>query len=227
MTFSFAIHPKYRKMNKHTKQNKKTDLISNFSTVCKQPLDVVFGIPVSTTLGPSFKDIKAVFNDILGLLWVNKMQVHVGVETYSDNAVFPLHIDSTYNRNNIMNYINRLQPRGTGANLKDAFSVATHSAFSIFGGVRQTSPKVYILLVPESPISADKSIMDAAKILKGLGVRVFVIGVEGVMEGALAKAVASQPSQKYFYTAKSYSELGAMATEIVDAVCKGKLESGF
>lgn len=193
-----------------------------FPTVCKQPLDVVFGIPVSSTLVPSFKNIKAVFSDILGLLWVNKMQVHVGVQTYSDNAEFPLHIDSTYNRNNIMNYINKLGTRGTGANLQDAFRVATHSAFSIFGGVRQTSPKVYILLVPENSVGADKSIIDAAKILKGLGVRVFVIGLEDMMEGALAKAVVSQPSQKYLFTAKSYSELGALATEIVDAACKGK-----
>jgi hypothetical protein len=195
--------------------------IYNFSTVCKLPLDIVFGIPVSKTLGATFKDIKAIFSDILGLLRVNKMQVHVGVETYSDNAEFPLHIDSTYNRNNIMNYIKRLQVKGNGVNLEDAFNVASNSAFSIFGGVRQTSPKAYIVLVPGSSSSSAESIREAAKNLKGLGVRVFMIGLEGMMDSVMAKAIVSQPSRKYLYTANSYGELAALAPEIADAVCKG------
>jgi hypothetical protein len=176
---------------------------------------------VAQNLGSSFRSIKVVFNDILGLLKVNKMQIHVGVETYSDNAEFPLYIDSTYNRNNIMNYINRLQVKGNGINLEDAFNVASNRAFTIFGGVRQTSPKVFILLVPGRTLGSGKSIGAAARKLKGLGVRVFVLGLEGRIDTAMAKAIASQPSRKYLYTANSYGELASTAYKIVDALCRG------
>lgn len=195
-------------------------------TVCDEPLDIVLGIPVALNLGPSFSSIKVIFNDIVALLKVNKMQVHVGVETYSNNAEFPLHIDSTYNRNNIMNLINGLQYRGNGMNLADAFNIASNRAFTIYGGVRQTSPKVYILVVPGRVSGSDDTIRAAARKLKGLGVKVFVLGLEGRIDTALAKAMASKPTQKYLYTANTYGELAGIAYKIVDTLCRGNVILG-
>jgi len=197
-------------------------LIYSIFSVCNQPLDIVFGIPVNQRLGSLLINIKDVFKSILDLLKVNKMQVHVGIEPYNGNARFPVHIDSSYNRESISNYITGLEANGYGINLVDAFNVASNRAFTIYGGVRQTSPKAFIILVPGIPSNLDSSVRAAARKLKGLGVKVFVIGLGNVVNLGDIKVLASQPSKKYLYAADSYDELALQAYKIVDTLCKGK-----
>lgn len=195
--------------------------INNFpSAVCDQPLDVVFGIPITQRL-VTLNSIKDVFKSILDLLIVNKMQVHVGIETYSDAAQFPVHIDATYNRDHISNYITRIQANGFDINLEDAINVASDRAFTIYGGVRQTSPKALIILVPGFPSNTESSLGQAVKKLKGLGVKVFVLGLNSIVNTPGIKTLASQPSTKYVYGASNYRALASQAHKIVDTLCKG------
>lgn len=194
--------------------------------VCKLNLDVVFGIPSSRSLGPAFKGAEGVFKSILGLLRVSNLQVHIGVETYSDTANLRVEIDTSYNRENITEYINRLKAIGRGIDVEQALQVASNAGFSIFGGVRQTSPKAFILFVPEGASISSTSIREAATNLKSLGVRLFVIGLKSAIDKSLIKALVSQPSQKFIYTADSYNELAALASEIVDSLCRGNIRYG-
>lgn len=184
----------------------------------------MFGIPSSRSHGPSFKGAEDVFKSILSLLRVNNLQVHVGIETYSDTANLRVEIDTSYNRDNITDYMDRLKALGKTADVGQALKIASNSGFSIFGGVRQTSPKAFILFVPEGVSLSGASIRDAAKNLKGLGVRFFVIGLKSVIDKSLIKTLVSQPSQKFIYTAENYGELAALATEIVDSLCRGNLK---
>lgn len=181
----------------------------------------MFGIPSSRNLGPSFKGAEDVFKSILSLLRVSNLQVHVGIETYSDNANLRVEIDTSYNRENITEYINTLKAVGKGVDVEQALKIASNAGFSIFGGVRQTSPKAFILFVPEGASLSGTSIREAATNLKGLGVRFFVIGLKSAIDKSLIKALVSQPSQKFIYTADSYGELAALASEIVDSLCRG------
>jgi hypothetical protein len=117
-------------------------------SACGSRVDVVFGIPDSNALGQEFKDIKDFFSKLSTLFQLNAKTTHIGVIRYSDDADMVIKLNEKYDPDGITASIEKLKQRGTGFNVKRALQVAADNAFTIFGGVRQTAPKTYVLFVP-------------------------------------------------------------------------------
>ncbi|XP_048583231.1 uncharacterized protein LOC5507629 isoform X2 [Nematostella vectensis] len=188
---------------------------------CAQPVDVYFGIPTAKELGKELEDIKEFFARLTTLFQIGNRGAHIGVLRYSDTADLVIKLDSRYSRPGVSEAVRALKPEGIGFNVRKALEVASDNAFTIFGGVRQTAPKTFVLFIP-GPLKQDMKEIDAAALkLKNMGVRVLMLGIKDKIDASLA-TTASQPPSRYFIQTLDYEELGVAAYEAADTVCKAR-----
>lgn len=115
-------------------------------------MDVVFGIPDAASLGKQLDDIKKFFVKLTSLFQVNARTSHIGIIRYSESADMVVKLDQIYNIKDLSSTISGLQTRGNEMNVVKALELAADNAFTIFGGVRQTAPKTFIVFVPKEII---------------------------------------------------------------------------
>lgn len=140
---------------------------------------------------------------------------------YSDSAVLDKPIDAMYNPSEINDYINRLELKGSGYNIAKALQVAADYGFTIFGGTRPTAPKTLVLIVPGAiPPGEEAAVEAAAKKLKGMGVRLVLLGVNGGPDENALKRLSTQPSKK-FVTYGSYDDFILSTEPISKVICEG------
>jgi len=198
------------------------DVLFLFISACTLPLDVVFGIPTSTSLGAEFNQIKDEFNNLLKFFQVSNRQAHFGIVQYSDDAAMTMKIDSMYDGNALMKHISNIQPSGNGFNVEAAFKRAADHAFTIFGGVRQTVPKTFVIFVPREASTPVQNVLAAAQNLKRMGVKVVVLGLKEVPQiNDYRQYAASQPSSKFFF-GETLEEISGSIYDIKETICKGK-----
>jgi len=94
----------------------------------------------------------------------------------------------------------------------------------MFGGVRQTVPKTFVIFVPETETVSKEVIEAASRKLKSMGVRLLFVGLDGKIDVAFYKSISSQPSTRYLLTGYDTQELTDVASfEAVDTICKGEI----
>ena len=180
-----------------------------------------FAIPTATSLGGDFAQIKKVFNSLLKFFVVSNRLAHFGIIQYSGDAAVTRRLDQMYDRNEVVQYINSIQPSGNGFNVEAAFNRAKDHGFTIFGGVRQTVPKTLVILVPRQPSSSLDNILAAAHNLKMMGVKVVLLGLNQAGNLALYSNVASKPSEKFLF-GSTIEELDGNVYNIKETICRGK-----
>lgn len=196
----------------------------NFLSACSEPVDVVFGIPTSQTIPPDqFESIKSFVSQTIDSFDVGPMKVHVGFVTYSESALTTLEIDQLDSKDVLQDFTNRLTQQGREVNVVSALDEAFRFAFSIFGGVRQSKPKAFILLVPEGSVSSQQEVLNAAARLKSLGVRLLTVGIGGRIDQNLYELASTQPPSKFFYDVPNHNDLSAKSRDVAEVICKGNL----
>lgn len=181
-------------------------------------MDVVYGIPNAASLGPDFAKVKYFFKSMTKQFMVANRNTHIGIIPYSDSAALTVDLDSVYDRQGIINAIDKLKPSGTQLNVAKAIQVAADNAFTIFGGTRPTAPKTFVLYVPSSRPEDAAAIKAASDKLKSVGVRLMVVGSEENVD--FYRGVSTQPPQKH-YLHGSYDKNAAGVFDAVDTICKG------
>ncbi|XP_048583307.1 uncharacterized protein LOC5512020 isoform X1 [Nematostella vectensis] len=189
---------------------------------CDRPVDVYFGIPVSGSVAPQFANIKKMFTSLLSLLKVNNRLVHTGLIRYSDTADVVLNLNRVYNRDAVGAVINQIPISGSSLNLARAFEVAADHGFTIYGGVRQTVPKIFVVYIPGPVSSPPAEVQAAVTKLKGLGVRVVLLGLDSNIDKSLYSTVSTQPSRKFVLTADSFAGLNLALNAAANRICNAK-----
>ena len=151
------------------------------------------------------------------------MKMHVGLVTYSNKASTELKINQLDSKDLIKELMNGLTQQGTEVNVVSALGEAAHLTFTIFGGVRQPSPKAFVLLVPEGSVNSRQEILSAAGRLKSLGVRLITVAVGGSVDQNLYELASTQPPSKFFYNVSDQNALNSKSRNVADVVCKGNL----
>ncbi|EDO40322.1 predicted protein [Nematostella vectensis] len=213
--------------NKRTKvlcntQTRHTSGVGNMNNECDRPVDVYFGIPVSGSVAPQFANIKKMFTSLLSLLKVNNRLVHTGLIRYSDTADVVLNLNRVYNRDAVGAVINQIPISGSSLNLARAFEVAADHGFTIYGGVRQTVPKIFVVYIPGPVSSPPAEVQAAVTKLKGLGVRVVLLGLDSNIDKSLYSTVSTQPSRKFVLTADSFAGLNLALNAAANRICNAK-----
>ena len=199
-------------------------LICQFLVACSDPVDVVFGIPTSQTIPPNqFESIKSFVSKAIESFDVSPMNVHVGFVTYSGSASTTLKIDQLNSKDDLEDFTDRLIQQGREVNVVSALDEAFRFTFSIYGGVRQSKPKAFILIVPEGSASSQQEVLRAAARLKSLGVRLLTVGVGGSINQNLYELASTQPPSKFFYNVPNPNDLGTKSRNVAEVICKGNL----
>lgn len=182
----------------------------------------MFGIPTSQTIpSDQYQSIKKFVGDIIDSFDIDPTKVHVGFVTYSGTASTALKINQLDSDDVLKDFTNQLSQQGTQVNVASALSEAAHNTFTIFGGVRQSSPKAFVLVVPEGSVDSRREVLTAAERLKSLGVRLFIVGVGAGIDQNLLRLSSSQPYAKFFYSIPDHRTLSPKSREIAEVVCKG------
>lgn len=195
-----------------------------FFPACSEPVDVVFGIPTSENIPADlFASMKKFISQTVNSFDVGPMKMHVGLVTYSNKASTELKINQLDSKDLIKELMNGLTQQGTEVNVVSALDEAAHLTFTIFGGVRQPSPKAFVLLVPEGSVNSRQEILSAAGRLKSLGVRLITVAVGGSVDQNLYELASTQPPSKFFYNVSDHNALNSKSRNVADVVCKGNL----
>ena len=161
-------------------------------------------------------------NDIVDSFDIDPMKVHVGLVTYSSTASTTLKIDQLYSADILKDFTNELIQEGTGVNVVSALSEAAHNTFTIFGGVRESVPKAFVLLVPEGSVNNPQEVLAAAEMLKSLGVKLIIVAVGRGIDQNLFQLASTQPHSKFFHNVSDLGTLFTKSRDIAELVCKGK-----
>ena len=195
-----------------------------FLLACSEPVDVVFGIPTSQTIPPNqFEGIKRFVSQAIESFDVSPMNIHVGFVTYSGSASTTLKIDQLSSKEALSDFTSLLAQQGREVNVVSALDEAFRFTFSIYGGVRQSKPKAFILIVPEGSVSSQQEVLLAAARLKSLGVRLLTVGVGGSINQDLYKLASTQPPSKFFYNVPNINDLSTKSRDVAEVICKGNL----
>ena len=154
---------------------------------------------------------------------VSPMNIHVGFVTYSGSASTTLNIDQISSKDDLKEFTARLTQQGREVNVVSALDEAFRFTFSIYGGVRQSKPKAFILIVPEGSASGQQEVLRAAARLKNLGVRLLTVGVGGSINQNLYKLASTQPPFKFFYNVPNINDLSTKSRDVAEVICKGKI----
>lgn len=114
-----------------------------------------------------------------------------------------------------------------GLNLAELFNKAADHGFTIYGGTRQTAPKVLVVFIPGPVSSSPEEIKRAADKLKGLGVRIVVLGLNNAIDKGLYSTIVTQPASKYLLTADTYNGLSLALSAAQNRICNGNNQSKF
>ena len=195
-----------------------------FLLACSEPVDVVFGIPTSQTIPfNQFDSIKRFVSQVVESFDVSPMNIHVGVVTYSESASTTLKIDQMSSKDDLEEFTAGLTQQGRAVNVVSALDEAFRFTFSIYGGVRQSKPKAFILIVPEGSTSSQQEVLLAANRLKSLGVRLLTVGVGGSINQNLYQLASTQPPSKFFYNVPNINDLSTKSRDVAEVICKGNL----
>jgi len=177
---------------------------------------------VAKELGGALDPLKTFFTSLTKRFVVSNRVTHIGMMPYSDSAVLDKPIDAMYNPAEINDYINGLTLRGSGYNITKALQVAADYGFTIFGGTRPTAPKTLVLLVPGAIPPGEEVVVEAAaRKLKGMGVRLLLLGIKGGPDESTLKRLSTQPSKK-FVTYGNFDDFIASTEPISKVICQGK-----
>ena len=183
----------------------------------------MFGIPTSQDIPQEqFQSMKKFISQTVDSFDVGPMKVHVGLVTYSETASTTLKIDQLDTKDVVQALTDGITQQGRGVNVVSAMDEASHTTFTIFGGVRQSAPKAFILLVPEGSTKSRQEVLAASGRLKSLGVRLVTVAVGGRVDQNLYQLASTQPPSKFFYNIPDHNDLSAKARDVADVVCKGK-----
>ena len=166
--------------------------------------------------------MKYFVNQTIDSFDVGPLQVHVGLITYSSSAQTTLAINQLNSKEVLESFTSSLSQQGNSANVVSALDEAYGSTFTMYGGVRQSKPKVFVLIVPEGSVGGQQEVLQGAARLKSLGVRLLTVGVGQNIDQNLYALASTQPSSKFFYGVPDHKELIGKSRAVADVLCKGK-----
>ena len=166
--------------------------------------------------------MKYFVNQTIDSFDVGPLKVHVGLITYSSSAQTTLAINQLNSKEVLESLTSSLSQQGNSANVVSALDEAYGSTFTMYGGVRQSKPKVFVLIVPEGSVGGRQEVLQGAARLKSLGVRLLTVGVGQNIDQNLYALASTQPSSKFFYGVPDHKELIGKSRDVADVLCKGK-----
>merc|ERR1711962_569730 len=194
---------------------------------CYVPIDLVFALDASGSVESSgFEQIKEFTRNLVDGFDIGVKDTHVGVLTFSEIGEVQIGLTDAFDKQTLFNKIDNLKYAGYRTNTNNALEVVSRDMFSLSGGTRQGVTKVLILLTDgKCTLCGNKGVKDSAMKLKNEGVTVFTIGVTDDINREELEEISSDPSDRYMFFVKTFSELKMAVRGLQEKSCtvkKGK-----
>ena len=144
---------------------------------------------------------------------------------FGDDAqlVFNFHEGST--KENVLIKLDKMPHLlQTESNMDKAARLAASEAFSLKGGTRQGSPKVFFLITAGNCGSCKERLLDAVAPLEKDGVQIVTIAVGNKVDINELEAISAKPLAKSLFRQTSVQQMQnpLLIQRISEAICQGK-----
>jgi len=190
-------------------------------TPCKKPLDVLFLVDSSGSIGDTnYKIMGKAMGEIVDGLQVGPAEVHVAAWTFADG----------HGRDHDgFGFTKYLTTHSVAANIQSLryFHGSTHTGDAIswtlmsqWPTARSTVQHAMIILTDGKP---QDSVAAPAAAARALGIKVFSVGVGGTYNMASLRSMASQPYSDYVYGLKNF-DVAQIKAKLIDIACRPSVE---
>lgn len=162
--------------------------------------------------------MKQFTSDLVKSFKVSKEFVHIGLAQFSSSFQHEFYLNQFFTEQVISKHVMDLQQLGGGTNIGLALN-SIREYFKASRGSRSPEGISQNLVLITDGESQD-DVEEAARLLRGMGVEVFTIGVGNAHDLELLQIAGS--SDRVF-TVKSFGNLENIKQKVVDTICKSKL----
>ncbi|CAL8248632.1 unnamed protein product [Lota lota] len=194
-------------------------LCNDASPVCeKQKADLVLLIDQSGSIPDvDYTTMKTFMTDLIGGFKVIEELVRVGVAQFSSSPQKEFYLNQFHTAEEVTKHILNMVQEGGGTKIGDALRFIkeyfqTSTGSRIKSGISQN-------LVLMTDGDSEDDVAQAAEVLRGMGIEIFVIGIGSVHRLELLK-ITADPNR--LFTVKDFGSLAKIKQKVVDTICKSK-----
>ena len=193
---------------------------------CTRGVDVHFAVDSSVNVSPQdFDLIKGFLKTTVDRFVISTRGARFSGSVFAGDArpVFNFHQGST--KEDVIKYIDKMPHLlQLESNMDKAARLAATEAFSLKGGTRQGSPKVFLLITASNCGSCKERLIDAIAPLENDGVQIVTISIGNKVDNNELQAISSKPLNRNLFIQNSILQLPnpILIQKISDAVCRGE-----
>ena len=193
---------------------------------CTRGVDIHFAIDSSTKVSASsFELIKNFLKTTVNRFVVSPKGARFSGSVFADDArlIFNFHQGKTkeevFKKIDKMNLLFQEE-----SNMDKAARLAATDAFSLEGGTRQGTPKVFFLITAGNCSRCKERLLDAVAPLENDGVQIVTIAIGKSIDPSELQAASSKPLKKNLFVQDSVLQLPnpILIQKISEAVCRGE-----
>ncbi|KAM9354603.1 collagen alpha-1(XII) chain [Pholidichthys leucotaenia] len=180
--------------------------------------DLVFLVDGSWSVGrENFKHIRSFIAALAGAFDIGEDKTRVAVVQYSTDTRTEFNLTQHTRRGDLLQAINSLPYKGGNTMTGEAIEYLLRNIFTEAAGSRKAFPKVAMIITDGK---SQDPVEEHAKLLRNIGVEIFVLGIKGADEAEL-REIASTPHSKHVYNVPNFDEIQEVQKKIITEVCSG------
>ncbi|XP_075351891.1 collagen alpha-1(XII) chain-like [Mycteria americana] len=198
----------------------KTRKLQNISSVCRKAsmADIIFLVDGSWSIGTkNFKIMQDLLYTIVNGFDIGQDKIRVGMIQYSDVPYTEFLLNAYYNKNDILQKIQKLHYKGGGTKTGQSLQFMLENHFVASAGSRKEEgvPQIAVVLTKGQ---AEDNVQNPATAIKNAGITLYAIGVKGSALSELQE-IASEPADKHVYEVEDFASLQGLSYSILQVLC--------
>lgn len=187
--------------------------------VCeKQKADLVFLLDQSGSIqSDDYTTMKKFTIDLINKFQISRDLVHVGLAQFSSTFKDEFYLNKFFDEQAISAHIKDMQQEKGGTLIGLALNSIRKYFEASHGSRKAEGISQNLVLITDGDSQDD--VEEAARLLRGLGVEVFAIGIGNVHDLELLQ-IAGTPEN--VFTVKNFDKLEGIHQKVVDTICQSK-----
>uniref|UniRef100_A0A3B3DVD7 Collagen, type XII, alpha 1b n=1 Tax=Oryzias melastigma TaxID=30732 RepID=A0A3B3DVD7_ORYME len=178
--------------------------------------DVVFLVDGSWSVGrPNIKHISSFISAVAGAFQIGADRTRVAVVQYSNDAQTELNLNQHTSRAALLQAIRSLRLKGGITKTGNALNYLLENTFTEAAGARKDFPKVLVIITDSK---SEDPLDNHAKLLKSMGVEIFVLGIHQADEAEM-KLLASTPHSNHVFSVANFDMIPTVQKDFITQIC--------
>ncbi|ELW47439.1 Matrilin-2 [Tupaia chinensis] len=192
---------------------------------CKSPIDLVFVIDGSKSLGEeNFEIVKQFVAGIIDSLAVSPKAARVGLLQYSTQVRTEFTLRSFSSAKDMKKAVAHMKYMGKGSMTGLALKHMFERSFTQVEGARALSARVPRVAIVFTDGRAQDDVSEWASKAKVNGITMYAVGVGKAIEEELQE-IASEPTDKHLFYAEDFSTMGEISEKLKKGICEALEDS--